>query len=145
MSFVDLYRFFAGACYCYGLKIWAKALAQRSLYCIEKAYREKGGVDAYLSYPGAAPLRLCDMAMVRFYLGEKEEAFDLLLKSCGLNHCTFCNYGVCYDVSLATARIYEMMGEIDKAIEYFRIARKTSKTDCEVYIALRTLDGVVEE
>ena len=134
----DLYKFFAIACFNYGLKDWAKDLATRAINCYEKA---DGSIDSYLSFPSSAPLRLNDMAMLVYMRGDKEEALRLTEESVRIPQCEFCTYGDCYDKILTLARIYEMSGDITKAIEYYRIAYNKTKNDPEIYMALRTLDG----
>ncbi|MCR5214069.1 MAG: tetratricopeptide repeat protein [Eubacterium sp.] len=137
----ELYRYFAAACYGYGLKDWAKVLAKRAEECLKRGYKEIGGIEAYLKFPQSSPLRYSDYAMIKFFMGEKEEAFKLAECCSGLMRCDFCYYDVCYDKILSEARLYEMQGNIKKAIECYEMARKYSLNDCEIYIALRTLSG----
>ncbi len=140
----ELYRYFAAACYGYGLKDWAETIAKRAVNCFERAYKAIGGLKAYLDTPDSSPLRYSDFAMVKFFMGETEEAFKLTETCNRLPHCSFCLYDVCYDRVLTEARLYELMGNIDKAIEYYKLARSYSPNDCEIYIALRTLSGSAE-
>ena len=134
----EMYRFFAGACYSYGLIEWANELGRRSLNCFERAY---GSLEDYLSFPQAEPLRRSDVAQILFYAGKKDEAMEMLETVKDLAPCDFCNYGVCYDRFLTLARIAELSGDFPRAIELFKLSRKGSSDDAEIYVALKELVG----
>ncbi len=136
----DLYKFFAIACFNYGLKDWAAELAERAINCYEKG---SGNLNEFLSFPCSAPLRLNDMAMLVYMKGDKAEAIKMAEKAATIPQCEFCTYGDCYDKILTLARIYEMSGDINKAIEYYRLAYEKTNDDAEIYMALRTLAGRV--
>ena len=79
-----------------------------------------------------------------FFAGRREEAFKYVEKAFKMSPCDFCNYSQCYDKILAQARMAELSGDIPKAIELFKQARRISNNDVEVYMALRALAGNVE-
>ena len=134
----EMYRFFAGACYAYGLKNWANEIAKRALECYKKKY---GSIENYLSYPSAEALRRSDVAMIYFYAGMEKEARELLDTVDKCAPCDFCNCGVCYDKFLTLARIEELSGNFPDAIDNFRKSRDMSPDDAEIYTALRSLSG----
>jgi tetratricopeptide (TPR) repeat protein len=134
----DMYRFFAMACFNYGLKEWSVELAQRSMNCFRGAC---GDLNKYLTYPTSSPLRRSDMAMLLFMTGDTEGAIRMADSVETIPPCEFCTYGACYDRILTLARIYEMSGNIPKAVEYYKMAYEKTKDDAEIYVALRTLDG----
>ena len=134
----EMYRFFSAACYSYGLIEWANELGLRSLNCFERAY---GTLEEYLNFPQAEPLRRSDVAQILFYAGKTEEAYEMLETVKDLAPCDFCNYGVCYDRFLTLARMAELSGDFPRAIELFKLARKGSSDDAEIYVALRELVG----
>ena len=134
----EMYRFFAGACYAYGLKNWANEIAKRALECYKKKY---GSIENYLSYPSAEALRRSDVAMIYFYAGMEKEARELLDTVDKCAPCDFCNCGVCYDKFLTLARIEELLGNFPDAIDNFRKSRDMSPDDAEIYTALRSLSG----
>ena len=140
-EFGEMYRYFAGACYAFGLKDAAAEIAQRAFECYRRAF---GEVENYVRYPGAAPLRISDLGMLMFFAGRREEAFKYVEKAFKMSPCDFCNYSRCYDKILAQARMAELSGDIPKAIELFKQARRISNNDVEVYMALRALAGNVE-
>ena len=81
------------------------------------------------------------MAQILFYAGKTEEAYEMLETVKDLAPCDFCNYGVCYDRFLTLARMAELSGDFPRAIELFKLARKGSSDDAEIYVALRELVG----
>ena len=140
-EFGEMYRYFAGACYAFGFKDVAQEIAERAFECYRRAF---GEVENYVRYPGAAPLRISDLGMLMFFAGRQDEAYKYVEKAYNMPPCDFCNYGRCYDKILAQARMAELSGDIPKAIELFKEARKISNNDVEVYMALRALAGNVE-
>ena len=136
------YQKFALACYSYGFKAEAKALAKRSLNCMIKGY---GSEEGYVSNPKSRPFRLGVLGIDKFILDEKKEANDLIGESSLISPCDFCYYGVCYDKFLALAHIAELSGDIPKAIEYYKMARVEAMNDSEPFVALRSLAGKVED
>ncbi len=140
--YAEMYRYFAGACYAYGIRDFAAEMAKRALACLRKAY---GSVEGYVMYAPSSPLRISDLGMIYFFEGRGEEAFKYVEQCTKKSPCDFCNYGSCYDKILAQARMAELSGDIPKAIELFKLSRKISNNDVEVYMALRALAGVVED
>lgn len=134
----EMYRFFAAACYSYGLIEWANELGMRSLNCFEREY---GTLEDYLNFPQAEPLRRSDVAQILFYAGKNAEAVEMLETVKDLAPCDFCNYGVCYDRFLTLARMAELTGVFPRAIQLYKLARKGSPDDPEIYVALKELVG----
>ena len=138
----EMYRYFAGACYAYGLKEVAAELGERALECYRRGY---GDVESYARFPQCAPLRISDLGMIYFFMGKAEEAFKYVETCSQIPPCDFCNYSECYDKILAQARMAELAGDTPKAIELYKLARRQSNQDVEIYMALRELAGVVED
>ena len=137
----EMYRYFAGACYAYGLREVAADIANRALECYGRAY---GDVEGYCRYPQLAPLRMSDLAMIYYFAGMKDRAMQLLEGCMRVLPCESCYYGVCYDKILAQARIAELSGDIPQAIRLFKQARGLASNDVEIYMALRELEGIVQ-
>ena len=110
--------------------------ANRGLKCIIKAYES---IDRYISYKPMKVIRIRLIGMLKYFIGEKDEAIKLLSTMNSCDFCYFCRHGDCYDYYLAMARIMEMESRNTEALEFYRKAFDLSPEDMEVFKALQVL------
>lgn len=111
--------------------------ANRSLECIIKGY---GSIERYLDYPALRALRIRVISMDSYLRGDKKKAEELLHSLNDIDRCYHCHHGCCYEEFLFLARIYELDGDKELAIEYYKKAFQSSPDDAEVYQALKDLE-----
>ena len=133
----SLYANFAYVCFMSDDKQRSEELAKRSLECIIKGY---GSPETYLNYPPLKPQRIRVVAIDMYLQGNKARAFEMLDSLSGCMRCYYCYHENCYEQFLYLARIYEMEGDKEKALDNYKKAFQCSPDDSEVYQALKDLE-----
>ena len=132
-----MYMCYAAACFMNGNKKKSEEFSKRSIECIIKGY---GSIENYLGFAPVKPERMRIVAISLYLHGEKKKAVEMIENMMQTPRCSYCVHGVCYEKYLMMARIYEMEGDREKAIENYKIAFEYSPDDAEVFMALKDLE-----
>ena len=115
----------------------SEEFSKRSNECIIKGY---GSEERFLAMGNQRPYRMRMVALNAYFQGDKDKAFKILEGLTECLRCHYCVHGFCYEKDLFFARVYEMEGEKELAIEYYKKALENSHDDAEAYKAIKDLE-----
>ena len=116
-----------------------KEAAETAEACIAHLTSPHSTIEGCLSYPNSRPLRYSEIAKYYYLVGLRDKAEAMLQKMCEFPLCSFCRESDCYDRLLTRANIEEMSGELEKALESYRLALDINITDAELYAAIKAI------
>ena len=137
-SYARMYMCYAASVFMNGDKNKSLELANRGIACIIKGF---GTTEKYCDFPLERPSRVRIVALLRFFQGDIAASLSDTAKMTECYRCSFCTFESCYERFLIEARIKEMSGNIEEALALYRKAFELSPDDCEVYQAIRCLEG----
>ena len=110
----DYERYLAQNYYLMGKYEKAKEHAIKAIEHFHKAGRDE---ESYMSYTAYAPARIGLFGWIYLCMGDREKAEECFRKMEEIQPCRFCEYKKCFESSLWLGRMYESMGNYEKAIE----------------------------
>lgn len=135
----DLYEYeksLAKTYYLMGKQEKAKEHAQKAFdYFHEIGWTE----EDYVNYKASAPLRLGNIGWLYLCLGDKEKAEENFKRMDEIHLCRYCTHGKCFESSLWLGRLYESLGDYERAVECLE---ETLRRDPERVQAKKALENL---
>ena len=97
-------------------------------------------IEDYISYPNRGPVNRMRIGRYYQYCGELEKAEKMFRSAAGMRLCCDCKQTECQDLYCYLGRLYETMGDYDKALQSFLKVQEICPTDSELPAALEAIE-----
>lgn len=97
--------------------------------------------EAFLEYGKNFPLFLSLMGGCYLYLGEVQKAFSIFEQMPDCRRCLHCRYRKCYDGFVYMGYYYEVTGQSENALLYYRKAQEVDPNHIEMQLRIKKLEN----
>lgn len=126
----------AETCFLCDKKKKAKEYAEKAL---EQLLKCGVTLEEYINYPNRGPLNRAQIGRYYHFCGDLDKAEELLLSAASMDLCCDCKQRECQDVYCYLGRLYEAMGDYDKAYKSFLKVKEINPTDTELPAAFEAI------
>ena len=102
-------------------------------------YEEKYGIEKYMESMKSRPWHVYQIAVLKLYAGETEEARMLAGRMKALPLCLGCKFKICTDAMELEAGVLEALGETETAAALYERILEESRGDMDVRMKLARL------